>query len=152
MKLLVILIFASGLTGCASFYSNVNHDELSQYEASVWREGNTISMEIKNVAGLNIYELDHRVVGDAVILSAHRISSGGSAKRTFQIEIPEAVRAVFWLNRDGSRLRVTMSPRPPNQRAGVDAGFPVLFVFERVWSGPTQRVRWPTYRYGMVLP
>jgi hypothetical protein len=35
-------------------------------------------------------------------------------------------------------MNMSFRSRVPNQRAGVDAGFSILFVFERAWSGTTQ--------------
>ncbi len=119
MKHVLIVALCSFLAGCAGrFYSNMDHGELSRYGADVYREGNTLVVDITNIAGLNIYELDHRVESDAFILSAHRISSGRASKRTFRMEIPENVREVYWLNTDGSRTPVSFKQRSPNKITG----------------------------------
>src|SRR5258706_3926682 len=97
---LPILMAAAFLAGCASFYSNVDLSELPEYEASFYRQGNTLFVEIKNVAGLNITDIDHRIIGDALVLFAHRISSGPPSKREFQIAIPDSISRIYWLSRD----------------------------------------------------
>ncbi len=41
-----------------------------------------------------------------------------------------------------AKTKAGLASTQPNHRAGVDAGRPLLFAFERPWPGATHRGRW----------
>src|SRR5438105_13077449 len=112
MKRLMVLFLLALISGCASFYSNVNHSELlSRYHAEFRRDNDRLFVHIKEVGGLNIYEIDHRIAGDKLILSGHRISSGAEGPRTFSIQIPPTVQQINWRNVDATDTVIVMSQK-----------------------------------------
>ena len=107
MVMRMILIIMAGLScGCASFYSNVGHADLSRFRAAFFRDDGALIVRVWNFAPAPIYEIDHRLEANYVILAAHCRSSGHEGESVFRIAVPQSVREVYWLNPDDSRTRV----------------------------------------------
>ncbi len=101
----VAVVYNSG----SRFYSNMSYEELGDYKAKFGVDGPNLLIEIVNVSGLNIYEFDHRVSEQSLVLSAHRVSSGGAGRRTDSIPIPNGVNEFLWLNPDSTTTVLSLT-------------------------------------------
>lgn len=111
LTLVVVGICAVPILLNHRFHSNVSFDELPDYRADFRVEGSNLVVELVNLPGLYIYELDHRVSGDSVIVSAHRTSSGQNGSDTHIIPIPPHVDQFRWLSPDSTTT--PFNPRNP---------------------------------------
>jgi hypothetical protein len=89
-----------------------------------WLVRNTLVVEVEQIPGLNVADIECAVVGQDIHLSPTRISSGGPGMTTFEVPLPSFHSPKLW----------------------VDHLYWVTFeTFTPIWSGkptePTQRVR-----------
>ena len=100
-----------------------------------WLAGQSLFVEIEQIAGFNVADIECAISGQDLHLSPIRISSGGSGKTTFEIVLPESHSAdraehLFWVTHETftpiwlgrpteptERVRLLLEPMPSDAPA-----------------------------------
>jgi hypothetical protein len=61
-----------------------------------WLAGTNLVVEVQQIPGLNVADIECAVAGEDLHFSPTRISSGGPGKTTFEVPLPNSHPANFW--------------------------------------------------------
>ena len=90
-----------------------------------WISDGRLFVEVEQVAGLNVAEIECDVRGEDLHLEPVRVSSGGSGTATFEIALPSSRSSEFWSQHMFWVTRRTYTPlwigrpREPSERVPV---------------------------------